>query len=533
MKYLLNNALLSVFLIIHSFAFSQNTVGLLYSDFNTSEGYTLFSPEKNTSVYLINNCGEIINEWTFTENPGATCYLLDNGNLLRAGKDSLQIRDWNNNVVWTYAMNENALLQHHDIEPLPNGNILCLITDKYTAAEIAAEGRDPNNVAANFKLDKIVELEPVGINNANIVWEWKFIDHFVQDFDNTKPNFGIVVNSPELIDLNYDNGFNNDYTHVNSVDYNVNLDQIMLSARHLSEIYIIDHSTTTAEATSHTGGNSNMGGDILWRWGNPQVYDQGTIADQNLFRQHDAKWVQSGNLDDGKISVFNNDGDGSAIFSSIHLIEPEINNNIYTKTAGKFNPLNFDWSWNGSFLGSLVYESKKSGVQSLPNGNMLICESSKGNISEITKTGNELWVYKNPTGNTIYNQFQTILNSDNGIFRAEKYPNNFIGFSGQNLTPQGIIENQNDSSDDCILTTKIEELTNHNTSIVNPSRNGVLQFNKFVFYDKIIISDINGRKALKKDNFSGTQLNMNLSSGMYYVHLIQDKTKEILKIIVE
>ena len=124
--------------------------------------------------------------------------------------------------------------------------------------------------------------------------------------------------------FNFINSNINDWVHFNSIDYNASLDQIILSARHLNELYILDHSTTTLEAATHIGGNANRGGDLLWRWGNPQVYKQGTTLDQQLFLQHDAKWVQMGYSDEGKISVFNNEGGGTSTFSSVHLIQPEI-----------------------------------------------------------------------------------------------------------------------------------------------------------------------------------------------------------------
>ncbi len=251
------------------------TVGLRFHDDLVTEGYTLFTPEKNTNVYLINDCGEKVNEWNFTDRPSLTAYILENGNILRAGKSVVEIRDWDDNVIWSYAVVD----QHHDTEPLPNGNILCLLWDRYSDAEMIAMGRNPATVGEEMLLDKIIEIQPVGTNDANVVWEWKFSDHFIQDFDNTKLNFGIVADHPELLDLNFvDANVPNqdiDYTHANGLDYNAALDQIIISVRHLNEIYIIDHSTTTAEAVGHSGGDSNLSGDFLWRWGNPQVYGQG------------------------------------------------------------------------------------------------------------------------------------------------------------------------------------------------------------------------------------------------------------------
>tara|TARA_R110000868_G_scaffold410124_2_gene697252 strand:- start:568 stop:2169 length:1602 start_codon:yes stop_codon:yes gene_type:complete len=511
------------------------TIGLLFSDNDVSEGYTLFTPEVNNSVYLINNCGEKVNEWTFTELPGATCYLLENGTLLRAGRNKLEIRDWDNTVLWNYEMNANGLNQHHDIEPLPNGNILCILRDSYSNTEIIANGKDPLKVDQVIDLDKIVELKPIGTNNAEIVWEWKFIDHLIQDYDDTKANFGIVENCPELIDINYvDSNVENlgrGYTHVNGIDYNANLDQIIISARNLNEIYIIDHSTTTTEASGHTGGNSNLGGDILWRWGNPRVYKEGDVEDQKLFSQHDAKWVESGYLDEGKISVFNNGDDETRAYSTVHLLDPEISGNTYTKENNIFKPLNFNWSWGGSILERTVYETKKSGTHSLPNGNFILCESSLGQVSEITKTGKHVWTYKNPSGNSIFNQFENISQNFNSIFRAEKYPSNYIGFYGKDLTPKGIIENENSLSNACEALSIVQFEIN-NIRISNPVVDNVLKFNKKIKLDVIRIIDINGRVISTSKNFLNDNISINVKSGFYFIEFEKEEIIRRIKIII-
>ena len=97
---------------------------------------------------------------------------------------------------------------------------------------------------------------------------------YVKDVDPNKLFYvSNIADHPELIDINMisggggepgewggPGGNNGDWFHVNGVDYNEELDQIVFLQRFSSEIYIIDHSTSTAEATSHSGGNSGMGG---------------------------------------------------------------------------------------------------------------------------------------------------------------------------------------------------------------------------------------------------------------------------------
>ena len=130
----------------------------------------------------------------------------------------------------------------------------------------------------------IVEIEPDGPTGGNIVWEWHVWDHLVQDADPTKDNYGVIADHPELLDINFGDVEGGTWLHVNAVDYNPELDQIVICARNVSEIYIIDHSTTAEEAAGHTGGNQGHGGDFLYRWGNPLVYGRGTEDDQVIFK---------------------------------------------------------------------------------------------------------------------------------------------------------------------------------------------------------------------------------------------------------
>lgn len=183
---------------------SQNTVGALKNEVGSYDGYTLFAPNFSTKTYLINNCGEVVHQWSSGFTPGNSVYLLENGNLLRAGKISndditfggvggkIELFDWDNTLLWEYTYSSPLMSQHHDIFPLPNGNILMLAVDTIDETAAIAAGRNPSLILEGKIFNElIIELEPVGTNQANIVWQWNIKDHLIQDFDNSKSNLVI------------------------------------------------------------------------------------------------------------------------------------------------------------------------------------------------------------------------------------------------------------------------------------------------------------------------------------------------------
>ena len=194
-----------------------------------------------------------------------------------------------------------------------------------------------------------------------------------------------------------------DWTHFNGVAFNPDLDQLMVSVHAFSELWIIDHSTTTAEAASHAGGRGGQGGDLLYRWGNPSAYRAGKKADQKLFAQHNAHWIAKGLPGEGHVLVFNNGTnrpDGS--YSSVdELVLPVDSQGRYARaTAGDrevwaYEPEQAVWSYTAPTKTDF-YSFFISGAQRLANGNTLICSGANGTIFEVTPEKEVVWKYVNP-----------------------------------------------------------------------------------------------------------------------------------------
>jgi hypothetical protein len=193
-------------------------LGLAVNDPKALKGYTLLSTMNSKSIYLIDNEGRVVHTWKPETGSSHCCYLLPDGHLLRpadlGGREKsfgggpaplgrVQEFDWDGNVVWDFTFFDDKHLAHHDIHKMPNGNVLMIVWEKKTAEEAVAAGRKKELVSKYLLPDSVYEFKPTGKTSGEIVWEWHLWDHLVQDVDSTKPNYGVVADHPELVDINY------------------------------------------------------------------------------------------------------------------------------------------------------------------------------------------------------------------------------------------------------------------------------------------------------------------------------------------
>jgi len=450
-------------------ASAQNrTMGLFLNDTTKAcAGYTVFAPKHNTMTYIINNEGRKCHEWkASTYTPGQSVYLLENGNLLRTcmlqgslgsgGGEGGRLEEytWNDSLVWSMNYSTDNYTQHHDVKKLPNGNIIMLVVEKKTLAEAIAAGFDPNNFQPDVAQkgyilpDCIVEIQPTYPSGGTVVWQWHVWDHLIQHFDPSKNNYGVISAHPELISTLGDGRVEPLFwNHMNCIDYRSDLDQIVMSVRGNSELWVIDHNTTTAQAAGHTGGAHNKGGDLLYRWGNPSTYGAGTANDQKYFEQHCVEWIKADCPGAGDLMCFNNGVNRD--YSSIDEIIPPVDGNgDYPLTTGQaWLPANLTWTYVANPPASL-YAADISGAQRLQNGNTLIDNGPLGTFIEVTPAGETCWKYICPVDDQgpMY-QCDSIPHDSthpdetlNSVFRVYRYPPTYPGFAGRDLTPGDYIE---------------------------------------------------------------------------------------------
>lgn len=472
----------------------DRSVGIMVND-NPYPGYNLFAPYRGYGVYLIDNNGNLLNKWMDPDklSPGAPIYLTNKGTLMKAcftdpiytdsprgaGRGGL-IReyDWDGNLIWQYRYASPENLQHHDFKILPNGNLLIIsyefieMTEEEAVKKLGYTGSLSSLYAdgskVGFQSEKIIEVKPNyrrwnrDLNTlkhgegGRIVWEWHYLDHVIQDQVPTAKNYGVVADHSELYNINIIE------PRFNAMDYSAKYDQILVSNSNANEMFVIDHSTSTKEAAGHEGGRYGKGGDILYRWGNPQNY--GAPGEQISGFQHTVRWIKAkpefGYIHKREkkfhIVYFNNRGLEGGL-SCVDEFAPPMKrdgNYIQPKPGEAFGPTKLTWRYDEQFLsGDIPSSGFISSAQRLPNGNTLVCSGATGTFFEVTKKGKIVWKYINPVCNNsatlpgpktdddyyhFYNQAPEPL--IHMTFRVTRYAKRFRGFRGKDLTPKGHLE---------------------------------------------------------------------------------------------
>lgn len=427
--------------------------GVLYNIFALSEGYILSGNFSGKTTELFDKDGNIIFTWNHkdpvdslkTAVNGYSCYLLENGNLLRGCKPAnltnasigpnaappngaFQEIDLSGNLVWVDTIADLDFVTHHDFKPMPNGNVLAVSFVTMLKAEALNAGLDSMLFttsgmgmppASSIQAEKIIEIKPdrTGAGNHEIVWEWYLVDHVTPTAQASSRPERFAGYMQALY-------FGGQLVHLNGIDFNPAKNLIVFSSRVFSEVYVIDHSTTSEQAMGSTGGTYCKGGDILYRWGHPSnyiiqfkdtmivtrrgggkydtTYQKKKVGHANDYVNclHCPTWIPEGYRGAGNIMFFHNNDDANMMqlgFSQAVEVNPwDAAGTLNKVTAGAASaPLQPTWVYQP--LDSMFSASMSSAIR-MKNGNTLIHEAYPGgNSSGKSSTVREV----DPTGKLV------------------------------------------------------------------------------------------------------------------------------------
>jgi len=408
--------------------------------------------------------------------------------------------------------------EHHDFKKIWNKKLgkwtVIFPSTKYIPAELvlrAGVNIETASIASSFPNSVGIDcISEVDVETGELVWEWSFWDHLIQNHDASQENWyegiaNIYYNGDieeafyRRLDVNVLSnqgirGPESDMTHVNSLSYNVERDEIVLNSRFLSEFYVINHNTTTEEARG-------VKGDFLYRFGSPYNYaSDAQLGEGNgraefptffsagltqIWGAHDVRWIDEGLPGAGNILIFNNGaGRVGSTFSSVLEINPfdaygnyvrELDAGYSRRPAypsGNTAPPRFLFFsgqtpltvsnqivWGYSGLGTSFFSYYISGAQRLPNGNTLICSGLNGHMFEVTKAGKVVWEYMSPINPGYISEFvgmdadgEPLLGGDgpnrgagaNAVYRCYRYAPDYPGLAGKRLISQGKLEEETD-----------------------------------------------------------------------------------------
>ena len=313
-----------------------------YVPHKCSPGYTLFSPAFGTAEYLIDMNGMVVHRWPVTHTQYAE--ILPNGNLMVDNVGSW-IEELNpaGERVWIWEG-----WYHHDFHMVDDDTIVLLIARiEPVMPGFYPEGGEPKDT----RNDVVLCINRKG----DVLWEFAFRDHIEELHALSglpKPvQYATLGQRGEIIKRPV-----GDWAHTNTIevlpdtpagqkDERFRAGNILFSFRSLDIIGVADVEKN----------------EMVWAWG------LGVLDGQH----------QPIMTDTGTILIYDN---GTARgYSAAVEIDPTTDEEVwrYEDRTGFFS-------------------AYRSGVQRLPNGNTLICESDAGRIFEVTADKEIVWDYYSP-----------------------------------------------------------------------------------------------------------------------------------------
>jgi len=416
----------------------QGPTELLFHDpARAFDGYTLFGVGGRT--WLLDMQGRVVHTWPIGTNP----HLLDNGHVLDASKDDpsgfagFKEVDWDGRTVWEYTERREGYAPHHDWVRIFNKKLaapttLYIANRSITHEQAIAAGADPaKGPYRDGQMDSVVEVDMQG----EVVWEWWFFDHVVQDVDAAKPHYvgqgRSVAHYPGRINLNMPGKpLRRDWLHCNSLDYNAESGHIVINSVQ-GELYVIDHDGTFVPGDSKAGIAKAAGpaGDFLYRFGDPARYGQGDPPRilENWDSATSGQKQMGGGRDTGKYVNPPDAGYRRETYDKDTHNQPrQVSNQIV-------------WSYRSANSHGF-FSHIGSSARRLPNGNTFICSDTEGHLFEVTADGALAWEYVNPvTRHGAVKVLGDALPMTNSVFRAFRYAPDHPAFKGRDLSPKGTI----------------------------------------------------------------------------------------------
>ncbi len=460
---------------------------VVYSDpEKAAPGYLLFAvgpgADDHEYTYLVDLEGNVVHKWK-SITPGyegqgysleKTTRMTEKGSLIQGlstaghnyrGSRVIQELDWDGNLVWEFSDPREGYRYHHNFKRIWNNHLddwTIIFTSRIPMSQeqAVAAGADPS-LEWDAAPDGVVEVDMDG----NVVWEWWSLDHVVQDKNPDWPNYGVLAEHPERFDLNWGSGLSGDFTHQNALDYNRTLDQIVVNNDRMGELYVIDHGGTFVAGDFEASKVRAAGpkGDIIFRWGNPGLYDSGEVPSYNadgdetsegdrlLSHHHDTQWIKTGLPGEGNFLIFENGSRRAGPHRSELL---EVNpyagaypDAPYLSELAAGGPAK-QVVWNFTARQPNSFSSRNiSGLQRLPNGNTLGTAGRHGHAFQVTPDGEVVWEYivpvldNLPDGAEASDYYTKIIadSDQNAIFTSHWISPDHPGLVGKDLTPQGKI----------------------------------------------------------------------------------------------